>query len=267
MQTADRIEKPSWWSACCLALIAVYAPFFIAAITTWLRTDSSTACKAIWLEYLWVAPGIILAPFACLPIYRIFGEPISSRAVLYLIAGLLSVIVVGITAWLVRKGRNVRRASLVGITILFSLDAIVMWFTFNGVLPPPHHFQDVDHIPVDARMEGWAGPLNHIAVDHVYYYSTRMLFCSQYFRCHIVHQDDFDRFRESIRSQAPPGKQARENGIAASELGAESREYKIIRPWWDWPSRSDCEVFCMANNYVVVFDRVGGVVYIARGDN
>jgi hypothetical protein len=144
--------------------------------------------------------------------------------------------------------------------------ASLAWQAYAVWNPTPHHFQDVDHIPDFVHVPSCAGNLRGVGpIDHIYYYSTRTLRCSCYLRCHIVHKKDFERYRKMFRKSAEKP-QATEKEWAAA-LGASSGEYKVIRSWWDWPDRPDCEVCCLARGYLVVLDEKRSIVYVAQGDD
>jgi hypothetical protein len=161
-------------------------------------------------------------------------------------------------------------ATILGVLTGASVVALVllMWLAYAVWHPTPHHFQDLDHIPDDAGVEGYAPQLLHIPVDHVYYYSTRMLRSSQFFRCHILHKADFEKYRQMFRSGAQPKWLEREkDGLLKWQFGERAEEYKTIKSWWDWPNRPDCEIVCVGPSFINVFDEASSTVYVARGDN
>jgi hypothetical protein len=152
-------------------------------------------------------------------------------------------------------------ATILGVLAVASVVAlaILMWQAYAVWHPTPHHFQDLDHIPDDAGDADYALQLHRIPVEHVYYYSTRMLRCNQFFRCHILHKADFEKYRRMICSGAQSQWLEREK----KWLGEGAGEYKTIKSWWDWPNRPDCEIVCL-NHFLVVFDEANSTVYIAR---
>lgn len=161
-------------------------------------------------------------------------------------------------------------ATILGMLAVASVAAlaILMWQAYAVWHPTPHHFQDLGHIPDDAGVGDYAPQLLRIPVDHVYYYSTRTLRCSQFFRCHIIHKADFEKYRRMIRSGAQPEWLEREkDGLLKWQFGERAGEYKTIKSWWDWPNRPDCEIVSVGPSFINVFDEASSTVYIARGDN
>jgi hypothetical protein len=163
-----------------------------------------------------------------------------------------------------------RRRTLAVILGLLSATTIValvilVWQAYVSWNPVPHCFQDVDHIPEVACIGDWAYQLSQVAVDHVYYYNTQRLRSSQFLRCHIIHKADFEKYRQMIRSGVPLERSGGEKDGIAESLGAGSREYGTIKSWWDWPERPGCDVFCLDESFIVVFDEARSIVYVARG--
>jgi hypothetical protein len=145
--------------------------------------------------------------------------------------------------------------------------AVLLWQAYISWNPKPHHFQDMGCIPdVAAGVADWVPQLRQAPVDHVYYYNTRRLRSEEFFRCHFIHKADFDNCRQTIRSRAPATLSEREKGTVRW-LGAESREYKTIKSWWDWPDKPGCEILCLDGPFIVVFDEAASTMYFARGDD
>lgn len=84
-----------------LAVTAVYGPFFAAAVVTWVFVDCDH-CKRAWLEILGVAPGLIAVTIAS----RVgFGSmPAPSLGTGLVSEALVSLAIVGLVAWLARRG-------------------------------------------------------------------------------------------------------------------------------------------------------------------
>lgn len=226
--------REQWTLAFCLVMAVICGPFIIAGFVAWFIVESNPMNKVVWLG-VWI-----------------FGLPVSM------------LIACG-TAWLVKKGGKVRFVSLLSIAGLSTVLASVLW----NALPPTHHFKDVDNIPECARFES---QLDNIEVDHVYFYSTRTLFCNYYLRCHIVRKADFERLRAFFSREAAYRKTTQDSGerddkTLVRELGTGSGDFEAIRSWWDWPGRPDCEVFCLQYNDLVAFDPARGVIYLVKNSD
>jgi len=151
--------------------------------------------------------------------------------------------------------------SATGVIVL----ALMFWQAYKFGHPTPAHFQDVDRIPPGIGIRDWEPQLGQVAVDHVYYYDDRLLRSTQCFRCHLLHEADFQRYRQAVRerSRGEPKAQTWQTEWATQGI---FRSCKEIRAWWDWPNRPDCEAFYFGELWVVVFDHTRNLVYIARSD-
>jgi hypothetical protein len=108
-------------SACLLALAIVYAPFVAMFVNT-LLFNHCESCQRTWLYLLWVAPGGMIEMLATLFTVR---HGVNLPPVLaFVIAALLSAVVVGVTAWLARRVPLVRWPSLAIVAILAAFGAL-----------------------------------------------------------------------------------------------------------------------------------------------
>jgi hypothetical protein len=117
-----------WCLACCDALAAVYGPFLVAALNTWLFDGYNTWLRGDAWKALLVSPGGLIGELTAGAIWH--RRPGLSPAILLVFYGLLSALVVVITAWPVAKAPWMRWVwlPLVGSLAVFGallLDAIV----------------------------------------------------------------------------------------------------------------------------------------------
>ena len=108
VQGTGKTPRGGWLSAGFLALAAVYGPFVAATAKTWLFLPDRN-CNRDWLELVWIAPGGMIEMLAPLLLGR---NPSIPPVLGIVIAGLLSVALVGITAWLTRRTPMIRWVTL-----------------------------------------------------------------------------------------------------------------------------------------------------------
>jgi hypothetical protein len=113
-----------WRFACGVALATVYGPFVVAAVNTWLFDGTNTWLRVECLYYLWLVPGgmLIELPFVAIwhqhaPLAPAFAIPI---------AGLLSAMVVAVTAWLIAQAPRARWGLLPLLASFFAWGALVL---------------------------------------------------------------------------------------------------------------------------------------------
>ncbi|MEN6450786.1 MAG: hypothetical protein ABFC96_09860 [Thermoguttaceae bacterium] len=183
--------------------------------------------------------------------------------VVVLVPALILFVVISAVAALV--ARRWIRAAIFGPLAVAAVVAvgILCWQAHAVWHPTPHHFQDLDHIPKEAA-DGLPPSFN-IAVDHVYFYNARLLRSDQFFRCHIVHRTDFEKYRGMIRRMASSDLPEEEKDDIEKWLGKGAGEYKTIRSWWDWPDKPACEIVHDGAHFLIVFDEANSTVYVARG--
>lgn len=144
--------------------------------------------------------------------------------------------------------------------------AFLVWYVYALWNPTPHHFRDVDHFPDVAGIGDWTCQLRKVPVDHVYFYNTRTLRSTQYLRCHIIHKEDFERYREMYRRNTDSQEEPLNKTNAEIKSGMTGREYESIRSWWDWSDRPDCDLFRLGEDDFLVFDTTRNIVFIYRTD-
>jgi hypothetical protein len=86
-----------WWGTCCDALAAVYGPFLVAALNTWLFDGYGTWLRGDTWKALSVSPGGLLVELASSAIWH--RRPGLSPTLLFVFYGLLSALVVVATMW------------------------------------------------------------------------------------------------------------------------------------------------------------------------
>ncbi len=116
--------KKRWCVTACETLAAMYGPFVVATVHTWLYDGHNTwLCFDFW-KFVAVVPGGALVELASAAIRH--QHPNLSQTMMFLVSGLLSlVMVVGIT-WLSVIARWMRWLLLPTVGILCAYAAIVM---------------------------------------------------------------------------------------------------------------------------------------------
>ena len=112
-----------WGGACCDALAAVYGPFLVAAVNTWLFDGHNTwLCVDLW-KVLLAAPGVMIMELVSVTIWHHALD--FSPATFLVFAGLLSTTAVVVTAWISAKTRWARWGLLPLINSLCALGALL----------------------------------------------------------------------------------------------------------------------------------------------
>jgi hypothetical protein len=113
-----------WGLAACIALAAVYGPFVVAAVNTWWTDGSSTWWRADMLKHVLLVPGGVILEFASAAIWH--RHPNLSPACLFVLAGLLSAMLIVATAWLATRSQWWRWITLALLAGLSAFGAIVV---------------------------------------------------------------------------------------------------------------------------------------------
>jgi hypothetical protein len=128
IQGCEATPRRGWRSTSLLTLTAIYGPFLITAVHTWL-THHNGHCKKVWLELIWIAPGVVIeiASRAVWPVHRSIDIP---PIMVVVVGGILSAMLVGLTVWLGRRTRWIRWtafaiAALFAVWGAFAADALV----------------------------------------------------------------------------------------------------------------------------------------------
>ena len=87
-----------WWVTCCDALAAVYGPFVVAGVNTWLFDGFNTWMKVEFWKYLVLVPGGVIMELISVAIWH--RHPGLPSAIMFALSGLLSAMVVIVTTWL-----------------------------------------------------------------------------------------------------------------------------------------------------------------------
>lgn len=95
-----------WGFACGVALATVYGPFVVAALNTWLFDGTNTWLRVRFSYYLWLVPGGMLIELPFVTIWHQHSPLSPAFAIPF--AGLLSAMVVAVTAWLIVNAPRAR---------------------------------------------------------------------------------------------------------------------------------------------------------------
>jgi hypothetical protein len=125
VQGTERIPRRGWPTAILLAIVAIYGPHLIVASHTWLF-NACDHCHKFWLVCLWVMPGGIIE----LLVLRISHD--MPPAVAYAIAAAISLVVIGVTAWLAKLGSRARWVALAIVGCLAVVSALAADMTMRA---------------------------------------------------------------------------------------------------------------------------------------
>lgn len=118
------MPKRRWCVTACETLAAMYGPFVVAAVHTWLFDGHNTwLCFDYW-KFIAVVPGGALIELASAAIWR--QHPILSQTMMFIVSGLLSLAMMAGIMWLSVIARRLRWLLLPTVGILCVYAAIVM---------------------------------------------------------------------------------------------------------------------------------------------
>lgn len=112
------------WRPFAWAAAAIYAPYFVAAIITWLFVPCGH-CKLGWLGIVWYAPGFVISEAASNLLWR--HALMLSQSTIAVLSLAVSAALVLATGWLAGRGRITRRITL---GLVFALNACCAWAAF-----------------------------------------------------------------------------------------------------------------------------------------